>query len=314
MDKIANPSISIVVPVYNSANTLETLTNRLGAVLPNLTDNYEVIFVNDGSRDNSWDEIQRLSQVFPFVVGINLMRNYGQHNALLCGTRSASYDIVVTMDDDLQHPPEEITDLIAKLAEGFDVVYGTPKKMPHSFFRNLASRLTKVLIAMVMGIKTIREIGSFRAFRTNLRQAFAAYQSPGVILDVLLSWGTTRFASINVEENKREIGKSNYTLGKLIGQAFLVLTGYSTVPLRFASWIGFGFTIFGIIIFLYVVILYLTKGSIPGFPFLASIISLFSGTQLFALGIMGEYLAQVFDRSTDRPIYMVGEIIRNNRN
>ena len=313
MDNKQAQSLSIVVPVYNSANTLELLVSRLGTVLSQVTDQFEVILVNDGSNDLSWETIQGLGKIYPFIVGINLMRNYGQHNALLCGTRAANYEVVITMDDDLQHPPEEIPNLLKKLAEGYDVVYGSPKKMPHSFFRNIASRITKMLLAMVMGIKSIREIGSFRAFRTNLRQAFVTYQSPGVILDVLLSWGTTRFTSIYVEENKREVGKSNYTFGKLIGQAFLILTGYSTIPLRFSSWIGFGFTVFGMVIFLYVVILYFTKGSIPGFPFLASIISLFSGTQLFALGIMGEYLAQVFDRSTDRPPYIIGNVIRNNQ-
>jgi len=313
MDNKQAQSLSIVVPVYNSANTLELLVSRLGTVLSQVTDQFEVILVNDGSNDLSWETIQGLGKIYPFIVGINLMRNYGQHNALLCGTRAANYEVVITMDDDLQHPPEEIPNLLKKLAEGYDVVYGSPKKMPHSFFRNIASRITKMLLAMVMGIKSIREIGSFRAFRTNLRRAFATYQSPGVILDVLLSWGTTRFTSIYVEENKREVGKSNYTFGKLIGQAFLILTGYSTIPLRFSSWIGFGFTVFGMVIFLYVVILYFTKGSIPGFPFLASIISLFSGTQLFALGIMGEYLAQVFDRSTDRPPYIIGNVIRNNQ-
>jgi glycosyltransferase involved in cell wall biosynthesis len=306
-------SLSVVVPVYNSSATLEPLVIRINAVLNQMCNQYEIILINDGSRDNSWATIVELSCKFPCVVGVNLMRNYGQHNALLCGTRVAKYDVIITMDDDLQHPPEEIPNLVAKLAEGFDVVYGSPKKMPHSFFRNLASRLTKKMLASVMGIKTIREIGSFRAFKTHLRQAFSTYQSPGVILDVLLSWGTTRFASIYVEENKREVGESNYTFGKLISQAFLVLTGYSTIPLRFASWLGFGFTLFGIAIFFYVIILYFTRGSIPGFPFLASIIALFSGTQLFALGIIGEYLARVFDRSTDRPPYLIGELIRKDQ-
>ena len=305
--------IYIVIPVYNSSGTLEPLVSRLTAVLNQLCNQYEIILVNDGSKDNSWATITELSSKFPDVVGINLMRNYGQHNALLCGIRIAKHEVVITMDDDLQHPPEEIPNLLAKLAEGYDVVYGSPRKMPHTFFRNLASWLTKKLLAAVMGIKTIREIGSFRAFKTQLRQAFSTYQSPGVILDVLLSWGTTRFASIYVEENRREIGKSNYTFGKLISQAFLVLTGYSTIPLRFASWLGFGFTLFGIAIFFYVLILYFTKGSIPGFPFLASIIALFSGTQLFALGIIGEYLARVFDRSTDRPTYLIGEVIRKDQ-
>jgi glycosyltransferase involved in cell wall biosynthesis len=115
--------ISVVIPVYNSELILPLLAKRLEPVLASLAGHYEVLFVNDGSRDQSWKVIQELSRSFPWVRGINLMRNYGQHNALLAGIRAARFDIVVTMDDDLQHPPEEIPKLLAKLHEGFEVVY-----------------------------------------------------------------------------------------------------------------------------------------------------------------------------------------------
>jgi glycosyltransferase involved in cell wall biosynthesis len=302
-------SISIVVPVYNSQDTLRTLIQRLDMVLLPFKPDAEIILVNDGSRDQSWEIICQLCAEYPVLRGINLMRNYGQHNALLCGIRAAKYDVIVTMDDDLQHPPEEIIKLLEKLSEGYDVVYGIPVKMPHSLWRNMASKLIKRSLAFVMGIKTVREISAFRAFRSKLRQAFENYQSPGIILDVLLSWGTTRFSSVKVEENPREMGHSNYNFGKLLSTVFLILTGFSTLPLRLASWLGFAFTIFGVGVFFYVLIIYFTAGSMPGFPFLASIISLFSGMQLFALGIIGEYLARVFDRSMDRPPYVIGQIV-----
>ena len=298
---------SVVIPVYNGAETLQALTGRLARVLPEVAGQYELILVNDGSRDASWAEICRLSQQYPWVHGINLMRNYGQHNATLCGVRAAQYDIIVTMDDDLQHPPEEIPLLMNKLAEGYDVVYGIPQKRPHSWWRNWFSVITKRVLAEVMGIRTIRDIGAFRAFRTRLRQAFAGYNNPNVILDVLLSWGTTNFATVTVEEKPREVGHSNYNFLKLFKVTMVIVTGFSTLPLRFASMLGFAFTLFGIIIFIYVLVATLTQGSIPGFPFLASIIALFSGTQLFAVGIIGEYLARIFDRSMDRPPYIVGE-------
>ncbi len=309
---MTNPKIgscSVVVPVYNSEATLTPLVERLAHVLPCIAQDYELILVNDGSRDNSWEKINQISKEFAWVSGINLMRNYGQHNALLCGIRSARYDVIVTMDDDLQHPPEEIDKLVDKLCEGFDVVYGSPRKGPHSFWRNLSSTISKRTLAFVMGIKTVREISAFRAFRTDLRKAFANYQSPGVIIDVLLSWGTTRFTTIQVDENPREIGSSNYNFTKLLGQVFLILTGFSTIPLRFASLSGFAFTIFGLLVFIYVLSSYFAQGSIPGFPFLASIVLLFSGMQLFALGLIGEYLARIFDRSMERPPYVVGEMI-----
>lgn len=301
------PTLSIVIPVYNGEGTLVELVERLEQVLPELSSAYEILLINDGSRDRSWEVICQLAEGHPAVRGLNMMRNYGQHNALLCGVRSARHEVVVTMDDDLQHPPEEIHKLLAVLAEGNGVAYGIPRQLPHSFARNLFSKLTKRILAAVMGIATVRDIGAFRAFRTRLRDAFSDFQSPNVILDVLLSWGTTRFGTTTVEEAPRQVGQSNYNFKKLAAQAFLILTGFSTAPLRLASYVGFGFTLFGLIIFLYVVISYLHAGSIPGFPFLSSIVAIFSGVQLFTLGIFGEYLARIFDRSMDRPTYRVGE-------
>lgn len=305
MNAIFKKTISVVVPVYNSQLTLGELVQRLFKVLEQYTHAFEIILVNDGSRDESWKVIEQIASEYPTVRGINLMRNYGQHNALLCGIRAARFEVIVTMDDDLQHPPEEIPVLIDKLSEGYDVVYGYPRKMPHSFWRNLFSRLTKRTLAMVMGIKTVSEISAFRAFRAHLRNAFDHYRSPGVIIDALLSWGTTRFTSVVVDENPREIGVSNYNFFKLAAQGLLVLTGFSTIPLRLASWLGFLITLVGFLVFVYVVVIYFALGSIPGFPFLASIISIFSGAQLFALGIFGEYLAQIFDRSMERPTYVI---------
>jgi undecaprenyl-phosphate 4-deoxy-4-formamido-L-arabinose transferase len=306
-------SLSIVVPVYNSESTLDELAARLSQVLPNLTPTYELVFVNDGSRDGSWDKICDLASQYPWIQGIKLMRNYGQHNAILCGVRAARYDVIVTMDDDLQHPPEEIPKLLEKLDEGYDVVYGSPSKLPHSLWRNLFSRFTKRALAFVMGIKTVRDIGPFRAFRSDLRRSFATFQNPSVLLDVLLSWGTTRFATVKVDEAPRQEGQSNYNFLKLFSLAMVVLTGYSTAPLRFTSLIGFLFTIFGLLVFFYVLGVYFIAGSVPGFPFLASIVALFSGMQLFALGIIGEYLARVFDRSMEKPAYVIGSVTNENK-
>jgi len=298
-------SISIVVPVYNAESSLQPLIIRLTLVLDQMGLPYEILMVNDGSRDGSWEEIQRLAEKYATIHGINLMRNFGQHNALLCGIRSAKNEVIVTIDDDLQHPPEEIPNFINKLSEGYDVVYGIPKKMPHSWWRNLTSRAAKRLLSMVIGLKTVREIGSFRAFRTDLRRAFADYRNPGIIIDALLAWGTTRFTSILVDEAPRDQGSSNYNFSRLFSLVFLILTGYSTMPLRFASLLGFSLTLFGLVTFIYVLVISITQGSLPGFPFLASTILLFSGTQLFALGIFGEYLARIFDRSMDRPAYVI---------
>lgn len=298
-------NLSVVIPVYNGAKTIAPLVERLAAVLPSLADSYEAILVVDGSPDNSWEVVEGLARTYPWVRGIELMRNVGQHNALLCGVREARHEVIVTMDDDLQHPPEEIHRLLAKLNEGYDVVYGIPKKRPHSWWRNLGSVMTKFVVALTIGVKTVREVGPFRAFRASLRRAFENYQNPDVMMDALLSWGTTRFAAVTVNEQPRAVGASNYTFAKLVRMSLLYLTNFSTKPLRLANVIGFLFTLLGFVGFLYVLIVYFTAGSVPGFPFLASAIMIFSGAQLFALGIIGEYLARVFERTSSRPPYAV---------
>jgi undecaprenyl-phosphate 4-deoxy-4-formamido-L-arabinose transferase len=300
-------NLSIVVPVYKGEILIAPLVEQLSKTLPGFAEKHEIILVNDGSPDNSWSIIQSLINKHRFVRGICMMRNYGQHNATLCGVRLARYEVVVTMDQDLQHRPEDIPLLLAKLEEGYDVVYGAPKKLPQGFLRNLMTASIKQILARVIGLPSVRNVSAFRAFRTNLREAFANFQGPSLILDVLLSWGTTRFTSVPV--NIGQAGKTSYNFRMLVRTAMLILIGYSTLPLRFASWIGFAMTLFGLGVFIYVLVVYFTAGSLPGFPFLASIIALFSGAQLFALGIFGEYLARMFDRSMDRPTYVIDKMV-----
>ena len=297
-------SVSIVIPVFNSEKTLRPLAQALSAI-PEIQP-VELILVNDASRDRSWEVICQLADEHTWIRGINLSRNYGQHNALLCGIRAATYEVVGTMDDDLQNPPEELPRMLAKLQEGYDVVYGTPQQENHGFLRNSASRITKIALQSTMGATTARSVSAFRVFRTHLRIAFEKYTGPYVSIDVLLTWGTERFAAIPVVNRPRTIGISNYTVRKLVVHAMNMMTGFSTVPLQFASILGFALTLFGIVVLLYVLLRYLIQGtSMPGFPFLASIISIFSGAQLFALGILGEYTARMHSRSMEKPSYAI---------
>ena len=298
-------SISVVTPVYNGETSLGELCRRLAEVLPRISAQHEVILVNDGSRDRSWETISELCSRSPVVRGLNLMRNYGQHNALLCGIRAAKYDLVVTMDDDLQHPPEEIPRLLARLEEGFDVVYGAPKAEQNGLVRALASRITRLALSAAVGSDVAKNVSAFRVFPTQLREAFAAYQSPFVSIDVLLTWATTRFGATTVAFQPRHSGSSNYSFTKLVRHALDMMTGFSSAPLQLASLIGFTCTLFGLAVFIYVFIRYCLEGSVPGFPFLASIIAIFSGAQLFALGVIGEYLARMHFRSMKRPAYTV---------
>jgi len=298
-------SVSVVVPVFNGAGSIAILLERLMPILDAYRPEVEVILVNDASTDNSSEVISRLVTAYPDVRGIDLMRNYGQHNALLCGIRAAQFDIIVTLDDDLEHPPEEIPRLIAALEEGVDVVYGRPIREQHGLFRNLASRVTKLALATSMGVDVAKEVSAFRVFRTQVRDSFAQYHGPFVSIDVLLTWGTTRFSAIKVQHDARSIGESNYTLRRLLTHALNMATGFSVIPLQVASILGLVSAVFGMILLLYVVGRYVVLGgTVPGFPFLASIISLFAGVQLIALGVIGEYLARMHFRLMDRPAYV----------
>jgi glycosyltransferase involved in cell wall biosynthesis len=303
------PGISVVVPVFHSQDSLGELVDRILPVLATLGNEHEVILVDDGSIDGSWSVVKHLAQCSPHVLGFRLMRNFGQHNALLLGIRRARYDVVVTMDDDLQNPPEEIPKLVAALDDGYDVVYGTPAAQTRGLWRRFAAQLTRVALQQAMGgHRPVRDISTYRAFRTSLREAFATYQSPYVSVDILLAWGTSRFTSVTVRQDTRQYGASTYTFRRLVTHGLNMLTGFGTRPLQLASLLGLSFTVLGFFFLAYVLVRYLIQGgSVPGFPLVASTIALFSGVQLITLGIIGEYLSRVYVRSMNQPTYLVAE-------
>lgn len=299
-------TLSVIVPVFNSEQTLARLVDRTLPVMRELGSDHELILVNDGSSDGSWQAIEALAARHPEVRGIDLMRNYGQHNALLCGIREAHHEVIVTMDDDLQNPPEEIPKLISHLGGGFDVVYGSPDSGHAGLSRSIASWSVRRVLRSLIGAEAARHISAFRAFHTYLRDAFAGYTGSYVSIDVLLNWGAKMTGFVKVKHESRHAGASNYTVSKLLNHAVDLLTGFSGLPLRLATVIGFALSLFGIGVFVYVVVRYLQLGgSVPGFPFLASIISIFSGAQLFTLGIIGEYLARVHFRVMSQPTFAV---------
>jgi glycosyltransferase involved in cell wall biosynthesis/ribosomal protein S18 acetylase RimI-like enzyme len=298
-------SISVVVPVFNGSATLPELVNRCHDTLRECSSVHELILVNDASLDHSWSLIEELATSDSTVRGIDLTRNYGQHNALLAGIREARYDLVVTLDDDLQNPPEEIPTLLAALPPDRDVVYGTPIAKRQGLYRRVATQIV-VRGLRVFGGLTAPMVSSFRVFRANLRDGFSDYTGPDVSIDGLLTWATDRFGSVPVQHDPRTEGKSNYSLLKLIRHTLTMITAFSTRPLRIASGLGFLAILFGIFVFAYVLIrFFFDGGSVPGFPFLASIISIFSGVQLFTIGAIGEYLARVHVRVMSKPSYMV---------
>lgn len=307
-------NISVVIPVYNSSEILPKLIFALNSVLKNCSDKYQIILVNDCSKDDSWKVISSLAEEYKFIKGINLMKNYGQHNAILCGINNADYDYIVTMDDDLQHPPEEIPNLLSKLSDDVDVVYGIPKENSHNSFRNLSSKISHFLFKKLTSHSGNKDISAFRAFKTELKKAFQEYNGRYVSIDMLLTWGTNKFENIEVEHNKRFSGKSNYNFRKLVSYATNLFTSFSALPLQIASILGFIFTLFGIIIFGYVIVNYFaTDGAVKGFTFLAATIAIFSGIQLFVLGILGEYISRIHFRAMREPYYVIKNIIQDKK-
>ena len=301
--------ISVVVPVYNGAKSITQLADRLRAALDPMGA-WQLIFVVDGSPDDSWTIVRSLASSRPNVVGINMFRNFGQHNALLAGIRAAKYDVVVTMDDDLQHLPETVPVLIGALTEEIDLVYGHSPDEEHEGWRNVSSRFTKAAMGASIGGAMARDSGALRAFRTKLRDGFSEVDDPYVSIDVLLSWVTTRYTTASTPMVVRSEGSSNYTIRKLLRHTVNMVTGYSTKPLRLVTWMGFCLAFFGVVTLAFVLIRYLTSNSeVPGFAFLASLISILAGAQLFGLGVIGEYLGRMHFRSMQRPPYVVREII-----
>lgn len=301
-------AISVVVPVYNSTWTLRQIVQRTSQALRGTE--HEIIFVDDGSKVETWDVISSLSVEYSNVVGIRLGRNFGQHAALIAGIRQARFPITVTMDDDLQNPPEEIPVLVQALQQHtFDVIYGVPQIVSHSFWRKIAGNMIRRVINSTLKVNEAIEFSSFRAFRTDLRHAFTGQLGPGVSVDALLTWGTVSFGSVKVEHAPRVEGRSNYTVRSLWSFAIDTVTGYSTLPLRIMATLGFLTSLFGLLLMIFFVLVPFLQGvSIQGFPFLASTIILFSGIQLITLGVIGEYLARMHFRIMNKPEYVISEV------
>lgn len=302
----APSSVSVVVPVYNGAQTLAELVERLVAVLAAREAPFEVILVNDGSEDESWPLVERLAAADPRVRGIDLMRNFGQHAALLAGIRAVRHAVTITLDDDLQHPPEEIPKLLEELERGADVVYGAALETRHSRPRRVVSWLHHRLLSLLADWPTARYSSSFRAFRSELRSAFEHYSGSVVTLDALLGWGARRFSHVLVTHAPRRSGASNYGALRLLLHALQTLTSFSVRPLRVASLLGLACTAIGLAATAYAILFYRVRGlAIPPDTFIFAVVCSFSGIQLFALGIIGEYLARVHVRTLERPPYAV---------
>lgn len=293
--------ISVVVPVFQTLSTLSELVRRIQVTMK--TD-HEIILVDDGCPSHIWQEIESVAS--DTVRGIRLARNYGQHAAVLAGVREARYATVVTLDDDLQNPPEEIPKLLEALSTEVDVVYGRCSTMKHSRIRRVLSYIGLRLISRLSRTITPFQMTSFRAFRTDVRETFGDYTGPETSFDALLSWSAANIAIVETDHLPRVLGKSNYTFRKLVAVFSRELISYSTMPLRVATFIGLFISVLSSISLAYVVIIALVyEDDIPGFAFIASSLSVFGGVQMLLLGIIGNYIGQTHTRVMRKPGYVV---------
>ncbi len=305
------PGVSIVIPVFNSNESLPTVVEECHKTMIELGFEYEILLVDDGSSELTWQTVNSLVESHSKVTGLRLGRNFGQHSALLAGVRAARYEYTVTIDDDLQNPPDQIPILLEPLFKNaVDVVYGVPLEAAQSGWRRLSGRWVRGVLAKALGVPEAADLSSFRGFKTSLREGFAVNLGPGVSLDALLAWTTNKFTSVGVNHAERRYGTSNYSLKKLVHFALDTVTGYTTVPLRIVSVLGFATAGFGFLLMSFFVLLPFFLGlTIQGFPFLASTIIFFAGIQLITLGVVGEYLSRMHFRVMNKPEYFVIETV-----
>jgi len=306
--------ISVVVPVYRSEATLCELVRRIDAVLDGMEVGAEVILVNDGSPDGSWQLMQGLGRDYPRLRGLLLARNFGQHAALLAGVLASRGRYVVTLDDDLQTPPEEMPKLLAELARGHDLVYGQRIAESHGWLRDSCSVLVKLLLKKVFRVRWATSITSYRAFRGRLRDLMTQRTEPVICLDALLTWGTDRIGSAVVQHEERRVGVSGYSAGKLMRHAVMLVTSFSGMPLKLSAGLGLGAVAMGLLLgFAAVGEILLGGAEWRWFVLLLAGGAFMGGLQLMVLGFAGEYLAQMHRRLMGMPAYAVREEFRAER-
>lgn len=307
-------SISAIVPVYRSGPVLRALYDRLSVVLSKVADTWEIILVDDASNDGTFGCMVDLHRHDPRVKAIRFSRNMGQHHATLCGIKHARGDVVVTLDDDLQNPPEDIPAFLARIDEGYDLVIGqiaTPKR--HAPWRNLSSTLMQKLVARILGKPRNISLSSYRALSRRGAEAIGAYRGVQTYLPALMfhSIPHDRIANVDVRHEQRGYGKSTYTLRKLLKLSSHLLINHSRMPLRLASVLGFVASIASLGYALVVILDALIFGAaVPGWASLAALTTLVGGCILLCLGIVGEYIGRLLVESSapdQFPVYETHE-------
>lgn len=306
-----NPQYSIVVPVYNSEKTLTELCTRVDTTFKQINASYEIVLVNDYSRDNSWNVIKQLKEQHGNnLTAIHLRGNFGQHKALLCGFQFARGEYVVTMDDDLQFYPEDIEKLINRIhTTNADLVYGTyMDERKHSPVRRWGSNFMGYIFEKFGN--TVGQGSSFKIIHRSVIDKIKDYNHSFTFIDEILSWHTTKIEWQDVRHAARREGESGYSVPKLVFLSLNLIFAYTTVPLRFMTWFGLASFWVCLILVVYFIYMKITQGAALGFTALIVSIFMSTGLILFSLGIIGEYLNRLFALQHKKPPYLIQEVLK----
>ena len=311
MEKSANSdcALSIVVPVYRSAAILPQLVEQIYAEMykEELADSFELLLVNDASPDNSWEVIRSLARTRSFIKGISLRRNFGQHNAIMAGLNHASGDLVVLMDDDLQHPPHAIGDMVRALSEGHDVCYTNYLNRQHAGWKKLGSWFNDWMATRLLGKPKGLYLSSFKGLRKEIVQEIIRYDGPYVYIDGLILDVTRSITTIDIEHQARREGEGNYNLRRSVSLWLQMATSFSVMPLRLATYAGFALAALSSIILVFVVVQKLLHPEVPrGWTSLIATVLFMGGIQTLCIGMMGEYLGRTYLKLNRKPQFIVG--------
>lgn len=302
-----NTDLSIVIPVFQSEHTLSILLSRLLSSLKQTKSSYEIIFVDDGSSDNSWEVLMGLHRKFNEIILIKMTKNFGQHNALMCGFAHANGKYIITLDDDLQNPPEEIYKLILKINQGYDIVYGNYMTKRHPILRNFGSSLIQFIYKKTFNINS--NLTSFRIIRSVIVKNLLSYTGNYIFIDGLIAWQTDNIGYIPVRHDVRKKGKSNYSLTKLLILSLNMATNFSIFPLQISSLFGFGLSLIALSTALFLFIKKIVYDiPVTGYASLMVAILLFSGVQLITIGLIGEYIGRIHLNINQKPQYRIAKL------
>ena len=303
-------TLSIVIPVYRSAPILPELVKQIHEEMQRegLDGRFELLLVNDCSPDNSWQVIRALAAAHPFAKGISLRRNAGQHNAIMAGLHHAQGEYVVLMDDDLQHPPSAIGDILRALSSGYDVCYTNYLNRRHAQWKQLGSRFNDRMATLLLGKPKGLYLSSFKGMRREIAQEIIRYDGPYTYIDGLILDVTRSITTVDIEHQERYEGESNYTLGKLLGLWMKMATSFSVFPLRLATYAGFTLAALSMIMMMVVIVRKLLHPELTsGWTSLIATVLFIGGIQTLCIGMIGEYLGRTYLKLNGKPQFVIGK-------